>query len=209
MAKPDSVFLVVQNGLVGRELLLEAAGRELEVVRAVAACGVDFREAGKVEFWGGGLSFERGERSAKLVDLFARAGVEASESPDFEKALWIKLAANCVINPLTALLEVRNSGAMTPELADLRGRIVAEVRALAAAEGYPLPDDLAESIERGLQSGGNRSSMLQDVTLGRTTEVEFLNGFVARRCGELGLDAPLNAGLAALIRAKCAGREAR
>jgi len=51
----------------------------------------------------------------------------------------------------------------------------------------------------------NRSSMLQDVLLGRETEVEFLNGFVAERSAELGLDAPVNAALAALIRARSPG----
>jgi 2-dehydropantoate 2-reductase len=202
ISRDDTVFMLIQNGLVGRELLQEGAGRELPVVRAVASCGVDFREAGKVEYWGGGLSFEKGELCAELIALFSAAGVECSECPGFEKALWEKMAANCVINPLTALLEVRNCGAMVPELAELRRAVVAEVCALAAAEGHPLDDDLAERIEEGLQSGGNRSSMLQDVSLGRTTEVEYLNGFVARRSAELGLSAPLNSGLAAMIRAK-------
>jgi 2-dehydropantoate 2-reductase len=202
IAPPDATFLVIQNGLVGRELLLEGAGRELNVVRAVAACGVDFREAGKVEFWGGGLSFEKGPLSASLVELFGRAGVEAAESADFETELWVKLAVNCVINPITALLGVRNSGALVPQLAGLRRAILTEVSGLAAAEGRALPEDLAERIEEGLSSGGNRSSMLQDVLHGRPTEVEYLSGYVARRSDELGLAAPVNAALAALIRAR-------
>ncbi len=202
MAGPDSVFLLIQNGLVGRELFLEGAGRELEVVRAVASCGVDFRAAGKVEYWGGGLGFEPGSRSAELAELFSAAGVEVTHCPDFERELWVKLVANCVINPITALLNVRNSGAMNRELTGLRRQIVSEATALAAAEGQELDPDLAERIETGLASGGNRSSMLQDVSMGRPTEIEYLNGFVARRCEELGLPAPVNAALAALIRAK-------
>ncbi len=202
LARPDSVFLVAQNGLVGRELLLEGAGRELEVVRATASCGVDFREAGKVEYWGGGLCFETGARAAQIMELFGRAGIEVAESPDFQKALWKKLAANCVVNPLTALLGVRNCEVMTPGLAGLRERIVTEVRTLAAAEGFELPADLAARVDESLGGSRNRSSMLQDVLLGRETEVEFLNGFVAARSAELGLEAPVNAALAALIRAR-------
>ncbi|MHC4915677.1 MAG: ketopantoate reductase family protein [Planctomycetota bacterium] len=204
MAKPDTTFLVIQNGLVGRELLLEGAGRDLTVARAVASCGVDFRDPGKVEYWGGGLSFEKGPHTAGLIELFGRAGVEVEESPDLERALWVKLAVNCVINPITALLEVRNSGSLVPELAELRRQIIAEVGALAAAEGHQLPGDLAERIEQGLESGGNRSSMLQDVLAGRVTEVEFLNGFVVRRAVELGVAAPVNSALAMLVRAKTA-----
>jgi 2-dehydropantoate 2-reductase len=201
-AAPDTVFLLAQNGLHGRELFLRGAARALTVARAIASCGVDFREAGKVEFWGGGLSFERSEHSAELIALFSRAGVESAESPDFEMALWNKLAVNCVANPLTALLGVRNRDAIVPELAGLRRRVVAEASALAAAEGHPLPPDLAERVDQNLLASRNRSSMLQDLERGRGTEIEHLNGFVERRSRELGLDAPVNAALAALVRAR-------
>jgi 2-dehydropantoate 2-reductase len=141
------------------------------------------------------------------MELFSRAGVEVAERPEFETALWEKLAVNCVINPITALLEVRNSGALVAELAELRAGIVAEVAALAEAEGHRLDPGLAAGLETGLQSGRNRSSMLQDVLLGRPTELEYLNGYVARRSGELGLAAPLNQALAALVRAKASARQ--
>jgi 2-dehydropantoate 2-reductase len=204
ISRPDALFLLVQNGLAGRDLFLAGAGRELAVARAIASCGCDFREAGKVEFWGGGLSFERSEHSAELIALFASAGVEAVASPDFERALWKKLATNCVANPLTALLGVRNREVVTAELAALRRRIVEEVSRLAAAEGQALPADLPERVDQALSASRNRSSMLQDLERRRVTEIEHLNGFVERRSRELGLDAPVNAALAALVRARSA-----
>ena len=163
---------------------------------------MDFREAGKVEFWGGGLSFEKSAHSPELIALFCRAGVEAVESPDFEKALWKKLAVNCVANPLTALLGLRNREVVVHQLASLRRRIVEEVAKLAAAEGQPLPGDLPERVDQDLAASRNRSSMLQDMERGRPTEIEHLNGFVERRSTELGLEAPANATLAALVRAR-------
>jgi len=204
ISRPDTLFLLAQNGLAGRDLFLAGAGCELAVARAIASCGCDFREAGKVEFWGGGLSFERSERSAELIALFTRAGVESVESPDFDRALWKKLATNCVANPLTALLGVRNREVVTAELAGLRRRVVEEVARLAAAEGHPLSAEMPGRVDESLSASHNRSSMLQDLERGRPTEIEHLNGFVERRSQELGLDAPANAALAALVRARLA-----
>jgi 2-dehydropantoate 2-reductase len=48
----------------------------------------------------------------------------------------------------------------------------------------------------------HRSSMLQDLERGRPTEIDALNGWVARRGAELGVAAPVNATLARLIRAR-------
>jgi 2-dehydropantoate 2-reductase len=43
--------------------------------------------------------------------------------------------------------------------------------------------------------------MWQDMEHGRPTEIEAMNGFVAKRAEELGLEAPVNDLLASLIRA--------
>ena len=204
LARTDTVFLLAQNGLHGRELFFRGAEKALTVVRAIASCGVDLTRPGEVEFWGGGLSFEGSPNGAEVMALFAEAGVASIESPDFEKALWKKLAVNCVANPLTALLGRRNREVIVPELAGLRTRIVGEVAALAAAEGHPLPEDLPERVDQALASSRNRSSMLQDLKRGRRTEVDHLNGFVDARSRELGMAAPANAALTALISALAA-----
>lgn len=47
----------------------------------------------------------------------------------------------------------------------------------------------------------NKASLLQDMLKGRRTEVEHLNGYIARRARHLGLDAVYNARLPGLIRA--------
>ncbi len=206
VAGADTTFLLIQNGLVARELFLAACGRPLRVVRAVASIGAELVSAGRVVYAGGGLVLEPGAASHQLLRLFERAGVACSESPDFPRALWKKLAVNCIANPLTALLGVRNCDIVISELEPVRRALGAEVAALAAAEGHPLPSDWLARIDENLRASSNRSSMLQDLERGRPTEIEFLNGFVARRAAELGLEAPVNATLAALVRSAAAQR---
>jgi 2-dehydropantoate 2-reductase len=45
-----------------------------------------------------------------------------------------------------------------------------------------------------------RSSTAQDIELGRPTEIEYLNGYVVRECDALGLPAPVNRTLYALVK---------
>ena len=44
-----------------------------------------------------------------------------------------------------------------------------------------------------------RSSMWEDISMGRKTEIEFLNEAVVRRGEKLGLDTPVNRKISALI----------
>ena len=48
----------------------------------------------------------------------------------------------------------------------------------------------------------HRSSMLQDLERGRPTEIDAINGYVARRGAALGVPTPVNATLAHMIRAR-------
>ncbi|RMF43301.1 MAG: 2-dehydropantoate 2-reductase, partial [Deltaproteobacteria bacterium] len=52
-----------------------------------------------------------------------------------------------------------------------------------------------------LAMGPVKTSMWQDIEAGRPTEVDYINGFVARRSAEIGLDAPANHMLTALLHA--------
>jgi 2-dehydropantoate 2-reductase len=110
---------------------------------------------------------------------------------------------NAGINPLTALLRVPN-GAL-PELLEawsLAVAAAAEVQAVARAMGLAVTGDPEERLLRVCRATAkNRSSMLQDVLAGRTTEIESLNAQVAARGQALGVPTPVNDLLTRLIRA--------
>ena len=58
-------------------------------------------------------------------------------------------------------------------------------------------------------TGANRSSMLQDVLRGSTTEIATINGAVVREGQRLGVPTPVNQLLAALVAALDATADAR
>ncbi|MDP8922492.1 MAG: 2-dehydropantoate 2-reductase, partial [Chloroflexota bacterium] len=149
------------------------------------------------------------EAIAALLDA---AGIPARAAEAVEPLIWGKLIANAAINPLGALLRCPNGVLVEhPSSAPLFDGLAAEAGAVARALGVDLP--FADPVEHARSVArvtyANRNSMLQDVEAGRRTEVEAINGAVARLGGEVGVPTPLNATLAALVRAIEEGYDAR
>jgi 2-dehydropantoate 2-reductase len=117
--------------------------------------------------------------------------------------VWLKLAANCAINPLSALLRVPNGRLIEDAAARATLAAVArEVGAVAAALGIRLADDPAAAAEEVARlTAHNRSSMLQDVERGVATEIDVLNGAVVREAERLGVAVPENRRLLAAVHA--------
>ncbi|TDG15052.1 2-dehydropantoate 2-reductase [Seongchinamella unica] len=111
------------------------------------------------------------------------------------RAQWHKLAINCAINPLTALYRCRNGELARNEvLKVLVEQLCDEISIVSAAAGF---GDTAATIHRdvaGVIAGtaANRSSMLQDVIAGRTTEINFITGYLLSTAERLNIDAPLH-----------------
>jgi 2-dehydropantoate 2-reductase len=118
--------------------------------------------------------------------------------------LWTKLLINCAYNAISALAQAPYGRlAAIPEVRHLQHAIVGEVIAVAAADGMTLPlePSLAAMGRIAVVMKDQLSSTAQDVARGRRTEIDYLNGFVARRGRELGIAAPVNDTLTALIKA--------
>ncbi|WP_191905856.1 ketopantoate reductase family protein [Nitrincola iocasae] len=121
-----------------------------------------------------------------------------------QTALWRKLAINCAINPLTALHGCHNGALIEiPELYQQMQQICTEIDTLTRALGMTLfATDLIDQAANVAQAtAGNRSSMLEDVTHGRSTEIEFITGYVCQQADQLGIDLPCNKALLSQVRA--------
>jgi len=118
-------------------------------------------------------------------------------------ALWRKLAINCAINALTAVHGCPNGALLdNAEYRDEFEGLCAEISAiLAALEMATLARELPERAAGVARAtAANRSSMLQDVTAGRRTEIDYINGYLCRRADKAGAPCPLNRALCAKIR---------
>ncbi len=138
------------------------------------------------------------------VAAFREAGVSTEVSIDPRRSVWEKSMANLAINPLGALARVRNGIVGTdPNLRSVAQGILREACEVAASQGTPIEPPEAEEIflKAASQTAENLNSMLRDLTAGRTTEIDYLNGYVARIGKEQDLSVPINAAVAALVKA--------
>jgi 2-dehydropantoate 2-reductase len=143
-----------------------------------------------------------------LADLFIAAQVPARVSPDVMAELWSKLMVNCAYNAISGLAQATYGQLATlAPVRELQQAVVAEVVALAAAEGVPLERSSAlEAMTRIAPAmPGQLSSTAQDMARGKPSEIEHLNGFVVRRGRELGIATPANQALYALVKLVEAG----
>jgi 2-dehydropantoate 2-reductase len=115
-----------------------------------------------------------------------------------ETALWMKLAVNCIINPVTALHGCRNGElASNASLATEVACLGDEVARICRAAGFAaVAADLADAVHDVIVgTANNRSSMLQDVQAGRRTEIDYINGYLLQVARRHGVDAPHNRAL--------------
>jgi 2-dehydropantoate 2-reductase len=196
----DSRVVLMQNGLGVAARARQILHRDVE--RAITELAATRLAPGRVRWVTAGPTlFPPG---TGLEKMWTAAGLPARAVADLRPHLWRKVAVNAVINPLTALLEVENGALLS--LRHAPRAILAEIVQVAAAYGQPmhLSSTLA-SVRRSMQrTARNTSSMLQDVRAGRATEIDWLNGALARLGEARGVPAPCNAALAELVRERAA-----
>jgi len=141
---------------------------------------------------------------ALLADACTRAGMPAAAVADARPAQWRKVIFNASTNPIGALTGLTHGRVCErPDLRALVTGLVDEGKAVAAAQGITLdadPEDLIDHAAKPDVAYGHKASMLQDVEARRRTEIDFLNGGIARFGRELGVATPLHETITALVK---------
>jgi 2-dehydropantoate 2-reductase len=144
------------------------------------------------------------EEIERLADACTRGGMPTKAVADARPPQWRKVIFNAATNPIGALTGLTHGRVCErPDLRALVSGLVAEGKAVATAQGVVLDADPEELIDHAAKpevAYGHKASMLQDVEARRLTEIDYLNGGIARFGRELGVPAPLNDTITALIK---------
>jgi 2-dehydropantoate 2-reductase len=202
--RPGTLVLCLQNGVDNaRRLRAVLQGLAVEVAAAAVYVAVAMPAPGHVQHHGRGeLLLQRSPATAALAPALAAAGIPCELSDAVDAALWTKLCINCVYNALSALGALPYGVlVLQPQVPTLMAEVLAECRAVAAAEGVPLPADLDAAVAGIAQSmAGQLSSTAQDLLRGRPSEIDHLNGHVVLRAAAHGIPVPANRALWVAVR---------
>lgn len=200
--------LTLQNGIGNLQILNDVIGED-KVIGGVTSHGATVLEAGHVRHAGKGDTII-GKTSGRVLGpirdvakMLSKAGFETKISKDIKGLIWSKLIINVGINALTAVTRLNNGRLIeysgTKEV--MRAAVQEAVRVAKRKRIKLAYDDPIQKVEGVAKAtGGNISSMLQDVLNKKRTEIEFINGAIVRQGKALNMPTHVNEALTNLVK---------
>ena len=207
--QPDTLLVTLQNGVEAPDLLRSAFPGN-SIAAGSAFIGARLEKPGHViHSSAGGIRLGLWQQGAgdhylsTLIEAFQSAGVPARIDKDPTAMVWRKLLWNCGFNAITAITRsyARDMSA-NRETLWIVTQAMQETVTLAQSLGINIgAGDIDKHIDITLAMGPVKTSMWQDIEAGHPTEVDFINGYVARHAEEKHLPATTNRLLTTLIHA--------
>jgi len=201
-------FVFIQNGL-GIEDIARKILKETNIIRAITNNGANIPEPGVVNHAGvgetyiGGVYGDKKDYYARLVsDMLNEAGLPAKYVDNIKPYLFLKLGVNAAINPLTAILGIKNKGIIELQwLKPIIRKLCEEIVELARKNGVELVNLEKIILDVANKTRENTSSMLQDILKGKRTEIDYINGAIIKLGGKMNIKTPFNELIYYLVKA--------
>ena len=207
----ETPVLSIQNGLGGPDTAANILGRERVMVGVVGGFGASMKAPGHAHHNGWEL-VRLGEfggpitpRLKNVEAVWSGAGFRVKVFDDIDQLVWEKLICNCAYSGPCGISE-RTTGEVMEDadLSAVSAACASEAYAVARAKGVKLgfTDPVAYVRDFGSKIPHARPSVLLDLLAGRKSEIDVINGSIPRVGKDVGVAAPVNAAVTALVRAK-------
>ena len=211
LLRSDTPVLSIQNGLGGPDTAAEILGRERVMVGVVGGFGASIKAPGHAHH--NGMELVRlGEfggpitpRLRNVEDAWKSAGFRVKVFDDIDQLVWEKLICNCAYSGPCALAECTIAEVMgDPDLARVSAACATEAFQVSQRKQIKLgfADPVAYVRDFGSKIPNARPSVLLDLMLKKRSEIDVINGSIPRVAKTLGMEAPVNETVTALVKAK-------
>lgn len=200
----------IQNGIGNEDVISRYAGQTIggTIITNFSIRGNGYvrvqNESGPMMLglWSG----DNREILHQIITRIRNAGIPVEESPDIRAAKWEKSLLNIAVNPICALLSIPVGSSMDIHLRDIITNLIREtfqvMRSMDITLRWADADEYLDHLfNRQIPDFSNGyPSMYYDITGGKKTEIDILNGYIVR-IGELnGIPTPYNRCITDLIR---------
>jgi 2-dehydropantoate 2-reductase len=206
----DTLVLSIQNGLGGPDLAAGVLGEDRVAVGVADGFGASIVAPGHAHHHGFEL-VRLGERRGPVTsrieaaaDVWRGAGFNVRTFDDVRRLVWEKLVCNVAFSGTCTVLGWTIREVLGDEDAwSVAAGCASEAFAVgrAAGVGFDFDDPIAYVRDFGSKIPGAKPSMLLDLEAGRRLEIDFINGAIPRVGREVGVAAPVNETVTALVRA--------
>ena len=207
---PDTLVLSIQNGLGGPDTAARVLGDDRVAVGVADGFGASIVAPGPVHHHA--LELIRfGERHGPTTprieaaaEIWREAGFNVRTFDDVQKLIWEKLVCNVAMSGTCTILRCPIGEVLAdPDAWSVSAACAAEAFAVGRASGVAFGFDDPVTYARGWAEKipGAKPSMLLDLEAGRRTEVDYINGAIPRVGREVGVAAPVNETVTALVKA--------
>ncbi|MBA6291945.1 ketopantoate reductase family protein [Colwellia sp. MB3u-70] len=139
----------------------------------------------------------------ELIATLAQALPTLTFTENIKDKQWLKLAINCVINPITAIENINNGQLLDDKFKSLITKLIHEIIAVAAYENinFDFNELQASILQVARNTAKNCSSMRSDILQQRKTEIDYINGYIVNVARKAGLGTPQNEKIIQQVRA--------
>ena len=184
---PEQAIILMHNGM-GCAEQVQVLLPDNPIISATTAnasllnAPLDVHHLGKGPTYLGPFN-QAAESYEHVADIFNHALGDSEWTTDIKQKQWLKLLINSVINPLTALYEVKNGELKSAFFQDKMANIILEGINIARAESLHFSQtQLINIINQVISNTSeNYSSMNRDIFYKRQTENEYIIGYLLDR----------------------------
>lgn len=209
MLGPDTPVLTIQNGLGSADTVAGIVGEQRVAVGIASGFGAARLGPGHVQHNAmramrfGPYSSLPHNTVRSIAATWIQAGFDAAAVSDIAAMQWEKLICNVAYSGPCALTHLRVGEVMDdPEMGPVSRAAATEAWNVARALGIGIAvtDPVAHVRDFGAAMPNAKPSALLDHEAHRVSEIDVINGAIPRQGARIGVEAPVNATVTALVK---------